>query len=98
MDKGRPEWDDPLVTRASPLARQLAAYVDYPEVLWQAHWEGVVMIGLRTSKGNRITAVRVYAQDVRLRRHLVRRLRGKRLDGVRPEGKEQLVKLYFRLH
>ncbi len=96
-EERNPQRDMQLFTGPSPLEKQVAAYVGYPEVLRQANGEGVVVVGLRISKQSRIARVTVYAENEPLRKYLVNHLEGKSLHGVRSKREEQLVKLRFTL-
>lgn len=89
--------DNPPIVRPPELGQQVATYVGYPQMLRRYNREGVVVIGLRTGKANRITHVNVYSEDDQLKQYLVNRLQGKTLRGVQLPSKEQLVRLHFKL-
>ena len=89
-----------FVPRPAPLslARQLAAYLEYPPSMQGANQQGIVVVSFRLSAAHRLTQLQVHASDPTLQAYLQQQLAGKFLrPDASPQPESYTVRLRFQL-
>ena len=80
----------------TPLARQLAKYITYPDVLKQNDRASIVVIQFRVNEVNELCQLTVFSQNSEIDNALLRQLTGKKLVGYgSTTGELHTVRLRF---